>query len=384
MNEFFSKQDEFLKMYEEMLDIECLEELPVIENDKNLELMNFIDEIELPKISFGQYTDVLESLPNFDASYLPRWKTADIPIMIVAGFLGALISLGLHDTFDELHKKWNRETFDKKGHGGQSIDKVRGKGHRLKHGHDILNPFEIDWKHYFPESDGTVSMLKKVSAWLLHLLQDTFSTEGIPLPGSSYFREVIDKFTEGMKVLDGIDKYEAYKGFFTLKMRDITGNTFVVAAISLYVFGTEKGQEHKFNNYRYISLVLGAMIVSICVSLSVDAKKISVNTAGIMAMVPYVIALVKLNKKLNGQLEARAKANLENMKITERNGEVLKQNLANAKLINSRLQTLYCETNVNCEITMEKLNIMINRCEDILQEENSWLMEMERQLTEVI
>lgn len=175
---------------------------------------------------------------------------ADIPVMLTVGFLGALISNGLHDKFRNMHDgEWSKNPFSGGGHSGEIADEmVNGPYlHRLKYGHDIFNPLEIKWDQYFPNGDLNASMAKKVFAWLRHMFQDTFSTEGLPIPGHSFLRDTIaNEILPFLKGRLDMPHYEVYRTFFTLKMRDLTGAAFIPLAMTAYVFGTEKGNENKF------------------------------------------------------------------------------------------------------------------------------------------
>ena len=71
--------------------------------------------------------------------------------------------------------------------------------------------------------------LGKQYLWLRHLFQDTFSSE-VALPGSSYFREIIQD----------AGNYEIYKTFLTIKMRDISAAAFVPLSYDPVFYGTEK------------------------------------------------------------------------------------------------------------------------------------------------
>lgn len=327
---------------------------------------------EFPDVDMSNWQSVSEIWPTIDYDLFPRWKAADIPVMICIGFLGGLLSYGLHDKFEELHKAWGNLAYAKGGHAAEIIDKIPGKMHRFKYGHDILNPFEVDWANYFP--DGVqAGFLKKLGAWLHHMVQDTFSTEGLPLPGSSYLREVIGKLTSGISAIPDMDKYQAYKTFFTVKARDITGTAFVSLAMTLYIWGTERGNDKKFFNYRYTSLTLGALLVSIVTGLCMPGKNASFNHSAVTAMVPYFVALLKVNKRINEQLEQRDLSIADGNKVLESQRQLLDGTKASLTSFNSRLDSIYLSLHSKLNDASMLFDETYTRCSDLLISQNIWL-----------
>jgi hypothetical protein len=327
---------------------------------------------EFPDIDLTNWSDVSELWPTIDYDLFPRWRAADIPVMICLGFLGGLLSYGLHDKFEALHNDWAKLSYAKGGHAAEIIDKIPGKMHRFKYGHDILNPFEVDWDNYFP--DGVqAGFMKKLAAWMRHLFQDTFSTEGLPLPGSSYFRDVIGKLTSGISAVPDMDKYQAYKTFFTVKARDITGTMFVASAMTLYIWGTERGNDKKFFNYRYTSLTLGALLVSIVTGLCMPVKNASFNHSAVAAMVPYVVALIKVNKRVNEQLKQRDLSIADNNKVLGAQRQLLDGARTNLTVFNSRLDSVYVDLHSALNDASKLFDETYTRCSDLLISQNVWL-----------
>ena len=136
----------------------------------------------------------IENMGDMDDTVFANWKVADIPVMVVAGGLGTLSSVLLRDFFAGLHDDWGSKSALDGGHSGENIDWVPGAkqpggfGHRWKFGHDLFNPFEVDWQQYKEiagQGGGFIPVwLKAPFYWLKHLFQDTFSKEGLPLPGN--------------------------------------------------------------------------------------------------------------------------------------------------------------------------------------------------------
>lgn len=283
---------------EETLGLEKLASDPVAEVITVETLADRLPEYEivLPDLS------ELATLPDFEEDLLPNWLPADVLVMLRVGILGALISSSLYTKFDKLHRKWGGRTYDKGGHSGECIDKDRGLTHRFKRGHDILNPFEVDWDNYL--TDGSqASFLKKMTLWLRHLAQDSFSREGLPLPGSSYIGNLIAEISGGpdreLKVLN----YNQYKVFGTLKARDFVGMTAVPLLIKAYVFGTEFHNKKRFLNYRYLSLTLGALVSAL--TFGFMTPKPSLNYPALTVAIRYAIALWRLDRRLGKLLKER-------------------------------------------------------------------------------
>lgn len=349
-----------------------IDQLPVIKETDASKNPSQIQIPEFPDIELSHWQAVSEVWPTIEYDLFPRWNAADIPVMISLGFLGGLLSYGLHDKFEALHKTWSNLPYAKGGHAAEIIDKIPGKMHRFKYGHDFLNPNEVDWANYFP--DGVqAGFLKKLSAWLHHMTQDTFSTEGLPLPSSSYFREVVDNLTSGISSFFDMDKYQAYKTFFTVKARDITGTAFVAGAMSLYVWGTERGNEKKFFNYRYTSLTLGALLVSIVTGLCMSEKNASFNHSAVVAMMPYFVALLKVNNRINNQLKQRDFSIAEGNTVLESRRQQLVSANVSVNAFDKELDSIYLDLHSALNDASTLFDGTYNRCSDLLNSQNIWL-----------
>lgn len=326
-NEILNNQDRYLDKLEKELGIEDIHRGSGFGLELPKQTFQLPDIPEIPQVDFSDWEALKREWPTVDYDLFPRWRPADIPVMLTAGFLGTLLSNALEGVFDSLHDRWTNRGFDAGGHAGENTDSVSGLFHRLKKGHDPFNPREIEWDKYFKAGDVKKPMLIKVFAWLRHMMQDTFSVEGLPLPGHSYFRDVIgDVLMPAGKKLSGMDTYKVYKTFFTLKARDLTGAAFVPLAMTAYVYGTERGNRRKFFNYRYISLTIGALAVCITTGLLLpipNQSSISFNYPAVMAMIPYIIALYRLNSMISRQLKERGGILAENSLRLQHNRELL-------------------------------------------------------------
>jgi hypothetical protein len=271
----------------------------------------------------------LEKLEDLDDSVFAKWKPADIPAMIATGILGTFTSAQLQNFTAGLHDKWGKLPTLEGGHSGELIDKVPGNkqpggfGHRWKFGHDLLNPFEVDWEQYKTLANQSGSpipaCIKTPFYWTKHLFQDSFSKEGLPIPGNSlsrYFLNPADKSTR-----------EMLQTFGTVKMRDNVGAGLTNFTMKAYLWGTEADFSNVLfkPNYRVCSLMLGAHIVTLLSGLLAPPPFTSFNWGTIPKIVYYFFELIKLNKEIKRILSAREVTLNENALI-QFNNDILLQN----------------------------------------------------------
>ena len=248
-------------------------------------------------------------------------------MMFASGILGTFTSYELKDTFDNFHKKMGKKSTLEGGHGGETIDRVPGSkqsggfGHRTKYGHDLFNPFEIDWKDYIAKAQESGTKLplwlKAYFYWVRHLLQDTFSTEGLPLPGHSLIR----------KYLDPAKNRELLQIFNTIKMRDVVGAGVTNVIMGAYLWGTEKSLSRVIvqPNYRAFSLMLGANFINLLVGLYLPTKVATFNWSTIPIIGYYGFQLLKLEKNIRETLNKRDIQLNENFDILKKNETLLQQ-----------------------------------------------------------
>lgn len=130
--------------------------------------------------------------------------------------------------------------------GGRAFLNRQGNGsgpfmHRLLRGHDPLsmagdNPFKVLCLQY--------GFTKGVTQTLRHLIADTFSKEGLPIPGHSFFDvtrfdgRVSNYFIEVSKNLtrqsSKADMRSVYEGLFTIQAKDIASQGLVWALCKGY------------------------------------------------------------------------------------------------------------------------------------------------------
>jgi hypothetical protein len=230
--------------------------------------------IHLPRLEPVHLECTLEELqsewPTISAGVLPRWQIADIPVMFAAGVAGAWSSSALMKDFGDLHDK----TFARQ-HAGEIIDRVPGEGvggffHRLKHGHDLFSPFEVDWSNY-AQHKGISGLTASLWPWIRHLLQDTFSREGLPIPGSSMLRSFIV----------GHVSFDTYRELMTVKARDLVGAALTTGIMEGYVAlsSLAAGQKPCLSSYRRYSLVAGAHLVSVGAGLLMPSPSLNYGSA---------------------------------------------------------------------------------------------------------
>lgn len=302
LNDLMRRQDDFLKNFSGGK-ITWASKFLLPETQKN---DVFFPGVQIEDIDLS--LDELKDLPEFDSSVFAKWRVADIPIMFVAGILGALSSYFLRGYFDSLHTAWGRTDALKGGHAGEAIDWAAeyydspgGFGHRTLFGHDLFNPFEIDWSDYLEKAaeSGTIlpHWLKAGLYWLRHLLQDTFSAEGLPLPGHSYIRDVLNPKSN----------HELIKYFGTIKMRDLAGSGVTNLIMGGYVWGTEHDFKRVVSkpNYRGFSLMLGANFVNLASGLLMPPPFTTLNWSTLPIMGYYLFRLIRMELKIGKELKKR-------------------------------------------------------------------------------
>jgi hypothetical protein len=225
-----------------------------------------------------------------------RMTGADIAVAFLSGFAGAMAAYWLKEPLAMIHNvshgaarsdNWLiQKTGELLKHGGSPMDSVRGLKHRLKYGHDILNPFEV-WSDLTNAYGGPV---KGALHWIRHLAADTLSSEGLPLPGSSLFRDFL---------LENLS-YDNYKTFATVKARDLAGAGLTSAILAAYRRCRLYESNATNPNYRYFAtnlLAHGTCLIS-------GVMLGSFNYGNVMLIGRNVIRLASYNKQLTNSLDA--------------------------------------------------------------------------------
>jgi hypothetical protein len=155
-------------------------------------------------------------------------------------------------------------------------------------------------------------------------LHDTFSKDGLPLPGNSLLRHFLNPVNPATR--------EILQILGTIKMRDIAGSGITDVLMGAYVWGTERDFKRVVckPNYRGFSLMLGANLIALLSGLLVPPPLTSFNWETIPVIGYYSFQLIKLEKEVRRQLKARDMLLDKNQTAIFHNNEVLK----NAALMN--------------------------------------------------
>jgi len=201
----------------------------------------------------------LENAKNIDYNLIGKTSddisVPDISVMVIFGLIGAVITNNeaLKNFLDNIHSDASlpkSKTIAGKilHHKGDIIDKVDRRGsesftpflHRLFGGHDILsfkgdNPIVLLTKQY--------GIIGGIINTIRHLVADTFSKQGMVLPGSSFL-----DFSKDGKLTNHIAEWskqashgtkltpaEAYSELFSIKMQDIGATTVTIILSHLYI-----------------------------------------------------------------------------------------------------------------------------------------------------
>ncbi len=196
---------------------------------------------------------------------LEALRPSDIAVGLVAGFAGSLTSAGLEKPLAKVHDRppgmkkdnpilWRISEYLK--HEGSPMDAMRGRKHRFKHGHDIFNPLEV-WDDLVKQYGGNYGAALH---WVRHMVCDSLSKEGLPLPGHSLFSGRLRDFLVKNFRADELASY------FSVRTRDLLGAGLVTAilfAYHRYRMHAEGSPRHQ--NYRsYLTAMLahGTCLIS--------------------------------------------------------------------------------------------------------------------------
>lgn len=155
-------------------------------------------------------------------------------------------------------------------HNGDAIDKVNGKFvnrsgaaadlmfHRVLYGHDILsfgpdNPFYVLTKQH--------GLLRGTLQVFRHLIADTFSVQGLPIPGHSWLdytengktTNVLKKISESVSINGRQGANEAFFRMFTIKAQDIGAGGLVWATSKAYIHCRPIEDETRQRQFKILS-----------------------------------------------------------------------------------------------------------------------------------
>jgi len=265
----------------------------------------------------SSFDELCESSSVTDLAFRPL-TAEDVIIALIGGFAGALSSYALVDTFNKVHGcttnnkegykngyiDWYGKQKEKAAHPvlhqlalflrhtSSAMDKLPGTttygtlNHRLKYGHDLFNPMEI-WSEMTKQYGGNG---KAAMEWVRHLVADTFSKEGLPLPGHSFFRETI---------LNALG--DDWSKYITIKARDVTG----AALVSAILFAHDGYMKHvkKVDNKQTYSRYQRNMIAySTCLMCGLMLG--SLNYAALVLFTKNSIQLLNIDRRISRNLDA--------------------------------------------------------------------------------
>ena len=249
---------------------------------------------------------------------LPKDLTAyDALFAIIIGVLGTVItsSSSLRRFLDFIHSDANQKfpsTFLGKllQHTGDAMDSANRRGndgftpflHRLFGGHDIFaigdeNPFVIMLKQH-----GLIGIIFCIR----HLIADTFSKEGLPLPFSSFldFRNKEARLTNWIAELSKdaargtkFTVVEAYSALFTLHAQDLGSLAVIDALLSAYCKVIGMQSEISKSQLRLIALAFTAEGSGLCGAIKSGGIP-KLNIPVIVAFFKEMIHLIYLERCL--------------------------------------------------------------------------------------
>ncbi len=316
--------------------------------------------VETDNISFEAEVDYsLDKLPSEIDKY-------DFVFAVVLGTLGAMLDTNdkVADFLDSIHAASNdvNPTSDNKivevlakllKHCGDYMDKlpvlqedgsivnkfvnrsakeVAGgvwKGemnapHRLFWGHDIFsigpdNPFALGIKQY--------GLFKGIIQTFRHLIADTCSKQGLPLPFSSYFDYKKDGGKRGNHLLDFCQKYseevfgkkqggannEVFNHIFSIHMQDVIASGFTSAGIKAYCFARDIQDRERVEQMRIIAFGFNFGGSALIGELKTSIPYI--NWICLIQMFKSIISLLKASNENIKYLEEKTQGIINNTEI---------------------------------------------------------------------
>lgn len=228
----------------------------------------------------------LENIININVDKTPSdLDVSDYLFACVFGILGAVLSTqkSIDEFCKQIHQHAAGENKSKSNkiqkffgellhHQGDKIDKIEGSYinrfggrtnkfgfHRLFWGHDPVSLGKDNPFYLMVKGNDLLSGAVKV---FRHLIGDTFSSQGLPIPGHSFFdsmgadgkpTNLLLEVSEKLANNNMVDAQKYFSHMFTIRAEDIAGQGFVWATAKAYFFARGIDDPTRMSQYKIIS-----------------------------------------------------------------------------------------------------------------------------------
>lgn len=268
-----------------------------------------------PTLNFNSIEDICDYF-NIETTVIDKrlddLDATDYTFCLIFGAVGAIISHNLEIPFAKLHDKGytNRDNpllfkiqkFLEHKHDLNDIE--QGFGHRPAFGHDIFNLKEI--KDCIDNKFSQLSKLNPNGSYLYSLaagkiikhllLADPLSTEGLPIPGHTLFRNKLVKFAKQNQSL--------YQKLFTIKARDLVG----AGAVTVFSKVYKEARNIESNSYRYYQINLLANSILVVMSYLLAY---SINYPALFKILTDSARMAFIANKMSNEFNKQATSDLE-------------------------------------------------------------------------
>lgn len=235
---------------------------------------------------------------------------------------------------------YSDETKIFKNRAGNNAD---GLFHRLYWGHDILSI----------SSDNPISLMCKDNGILLgiiktlrHLISDTCSKQGLPLPGSSFFdytnsdgkvsnyildivKKAVEESNNGKN--DRILMQEYYRHAFTIRMQDVMSQGFVYACSKAYFIFRDINNPIRQKQYKTISYITNFLTHALIGAVKQNGFPY-INWTALMMTIKEITGLVSDSNKITNRLAVITEKIIdENFELIQR-GNIIEKRVLKTSL----------------------------------------------------
>ena len=246
--------------------------------------------------TYKDFCDYKREDANFDLDERVQFLTnRDKAYCILFGAFGALTAASLSEPLSKIHDKqylkkdnavlWRVAKYLE--HPNTYPDKeIGGLSHRAKFGHDVFNLKEV---YECIQEDGKGDLPKGMWDYIKHvILADPLSKQGIPIPGSSLFKDKV--------VAVAKEDQNFYKSVLTYKHKDLMGYLLVEGLVRFYNSYYKLSE----NMYRYHEMHFYSQFINLAMGFCLFTPE-TVNCASLLRMTKSFYNLSNLSKKLNGE-----------------------------------------------------------------------------------